>query len=108
MANVNAPNVVPNVSNVGKTTTTVPDLQRVLDSLTLRQKRRYNNSNEKVTLLEMILDERKKSEVNCEIISVAMYAITTVAIALANALYFKSDESTKNFSLIINSVYYGA
>ncbi|CAI2186324.1 11608_t:CDS:2, partial [Funneliformis geosporum] len=119
MANVNAPNVsnapnvvpnvinAPNVGNVEQLQLS-PDLQRVLDSLTLRQRMEYNASNEKVKMLEMILYEQQKSEVNWEIISIAMYAITIVTITLANALYFKSDESMKNFSLIINSVYYEA
>lgn len=41
-------------------------------------------------------------------ISVAIYTMITIAITLANALYFRSDDSTEIFSLIINSVYYGA
>ncbi|CAI2195441.1 18589_t:CDS:2, partial [Funneliformis geosporum] len=104
MANVNAPNVsnapnvvpnvinAPNVGNVEQLQLS-PDLQRVLDSLTLRQRMEYNASNEKVKMLEMILYEQQKSEVNWEIISIAMYAITIVTITLANALYFKKNAS---------------
>lgn len=36
------------------------ELQKILESLTLSQRRRYNNSNKKVELLEMIRDEWKK------------------------------------------------
>ncbi|CAG8437587.1 11907_t:CDS:2 [Funneliformis mosseae] len=115
-ANPNVPNAPVgniNVSNVGNVNAPnvggqlTPELQKILDSLTPRQRRRYDNSNQNVELLEMIRDERQKSEISWEIVSVAIYIIITVAITLANALYFKSDKSTKNFSLIINSVYYG-
>src|SRR3954451_9110622 len=38
-----------------------PELQKILESLTPSQRRRYDNSNNNVELLEMIRDERKKS-----------------------------------------------
>src|SRR5438105_14890481 len=41
-------------------------------------------------------------------ISAEIYTLVTVVISLTNALYFKSDESTKMFSLIINCIYFGA
>lgn len=38
-----------------------PDLQKVLDSLTPRQRMRYEASQSKIEILETILDERNKS-----------------------------------------------
>ncbi|CAG8588204.1 3191_t:CDS:2 [Funneliformis mosseae] len=101
-------NVVGNVENVGNGNVDQlsPELQKVLDNLNPLQKRRYNATSDKVWLLECILEERKKSEIAWELISVIVHSITVGVIAHINALYFKSDESTKYFVVILHGVYY--
>ncbi|CAG8613091.1 13983_t:CDS:2 [Funneliformis caledonium] len=56
VSNVNVPNVSNvNTPNVGGQLS--PELQKILDSLIPKQRRRYDNSNQNVELLEMIRDE---------------------------------------------------
>ncbi|CAG8554262.1 15558_t:CDS:2 [Funneliformis caledonium] len=85
--------------NVGETTKSSRQFKPTAE-------RRYNATSDKVWLLECILEERKKSEIAWELISVIVYSITVGVIAHINALYFKSDESTKYFVVILHGVYY--
>jgi len=39
--------------------------------------------------------------------SLSIYTITTIVVTFVNARYFNSEDSTKTFVIIINSVYYG-
>jgi hypothetical protein len=43
-----------------------------------------------------------------EIITVTIYATVTIAISIANARYFNTDETTKTLSIIMNCVYCAA
>ncbi|CAG8729639.1 3048_t:CDS:2, partial [Funneliformis caledonium] len=84
-----------------------PEQQKVLDSLNPRQRRIYDATPGKVDFLEGILEDRKKSEVGWELMSLSIYTITTIVVTFVNARYFNSEDSTKTFVIIINSVYYG-
>ncbi|RIA86107.1 hypothetical protein C1645_878886 [Glomus cerebriforme] len=94
--NVNPP--PPNVSGDGNVVRLSPELQKVLDSLNKKQRRIYDASPTKIDALELILEERKKSESRWELMSVSIYTITTVIITLINALFFSSEDSTKSLS----------
>ncbi|RGB26113.1 hypothetical protein C1646_800989 [Rhizophagus diaphanus] len=106
--NGNAPNngSAPNNGNVPNEIQLSPDLQKVLDSLTPRQRMRYEASQSKIDILETILDERNKSEVLWELITVIIYAAITISLTVMNARYFNTDDSTKAFSIIISCIYY--
>ncbi|CAB4485261.1 hypothetical protein RhiirA1_533832 [Rhizophagus irregularis] len=98
-----------NILNNGNSPNNVqlsPDLQKVLDSLTPRQRMRYEASQSKIDILEIILDERNKSEVWWELITVVIYAAITISLTVVNARYFNTDDSTKAFSIIISCIYY--
>ncbi|CAG8723161.1 1947_t:CDS:2 [Rhizophagus irregularis] len=95
-----------NILNNGNSPNNVqlsPDLQKVLDSLTPRQRMRYEASQSKIDILEIILDERNKSEVWWELITVVIYAAITISLTVVNVRYFNTDDSTKAFSIIISS-----
>ncbi|CAB4389867.1 unnamed protein product [Rhizophagus irregularis] len=76
-----------NILNNGNSPNNVqlsPDLQKVLDSLTPRQRMRYDASQSKIDILEIILDERNKSEVWWELITVVIYAAITISLTVVN------------------------
>ncbi|CAB5384179.1 unnamed protein product [Rhizophagus irregularis] len=76
-----------NILNNGNSPNNVqlsPDLQKVLDSLTPRQRMRYEASQSKIDILEIILDERNKSEVWWELITVVIYAAITISLTVVN------------------------
>ncbi|CAG8526090.1 6161_t:CDS:2, partial [Funneliformis mosseae] len=86
-----------------------PEFQKVLASLTPEQRRNYNTcatNQEKVRMLRVILADRKKSETFWEMTSIFVYAIVTISICVGSAVYFSSEESTKNFGITLNCVYY--
>ncbi|CAG8761969.1 6969_t:CDS:2, partial [Funneliformis caledonium] len=86
-----------------------PEFQKVLASLTPEQRRDYNTcatNQEEVRMLRVILADRKKSETFWEMTSIFVYAIVTISICVGSAVYFSSEESTKNFGITLNCVYY--
>nr|CAG8466933.1 10655_t:CDS:2 [Entrophospora candida] len=84
------------------------ELQKIEDSLNSRQRRRYDlvtSHESKVVLLECILEERRKSEIGIELVGVILYTLIIGIIVFINAVYFKSEESTKYFVVALNIVY---
>ncbi|CAG8598390.1 11890_t:CDS:2 [Funneliformis mosseae] len=84
-------------------------LKRTCESLTRRQRELYNRCpslDVRIMFLEGITEERKKSEIGSELIGLVLYTLITGLIVLIYGLFFKNEESTKYFIVLLNSVYY--
>ncbi|CAG8650077.1 4939_t:CDS:2 [Funneliformis caledonium] len=109
MVNGNHDNNESNNANEGNGNNIPFHLKRTCESLTRRQRDIYNECAtraERIGFLEVLIEERKKSEIGSELIGLVLYTLITGLIVLIYGLFFKDEESTKYFIVLLNSVYY--
>ncbi|CAG8581436.1 3238_t:CDS:2 [Funneliformis mosseae] len=110
MVNGNHDNNESNNANEGNGNNIPFRLKRTCESLTRRQRDIYNECAtraERIRFLEVLVEERKNQyEIGSELIGLVLYTLITGLIVLIYGLFFKNEESTKYFIVLLNSVYY--